>query len=98
VVEGHDADGPVRRITLSEEVTFFNKASIQRTLAELPKGTHLVLDASSTMNLDPDVLEIIHEAKQREQERGVKIDLVGVKPPRKRSTKELIESVVGRNA
>ena len=98
VVEGHDADGPVRRITLSEEVTFFNKASIQRTLAELPKGTHLVLDASSTMNLDPDVLEIIQETKKREQRRGAKIDLVGVKPTRKRSTKELIESVVGRNA
>ena len=98
VQDEKDAEGPVRRVILSEEVTFFNKASIQRTLAELPAGTHLVLDASRTMNLDPDVLEIIREAQQREQDHGVKIELVRIKQPRKRSTDELIEAVVGRKA
>ena len=97
VDDEQDADGPVRRITLSEEVTFFNKASIQRTLAELPSGTHLVLDASRTMNLDPDVREIIQEAQHRGKERGVRIELIGERPNnRKKSTKQLIDAVIGR--
>lgn len=96
IEEDMDEDGPVRRVVLSEEVTFFNKASIQRVLTGIPPGTHLVLDADRTMNLDPDVLEIIHEAQEREKERGVKIELVCYRQPRKRSTSELIEAVVGR--
>lgn len=96
IEEDTDEEGPVRRVVLSEEVTFFNKASIQRVLTRLPKGTHLVLDADRTMNLDPDVLEIIHEAQEREKERGVKIELVCYRQPKKRSTSELIEAVVGR--
>ena len=95
VEEASDAEGPVRRIMLSEEVTFFNKASIQRTLTQLPAGAHLVVDASRTMNLDPDVLDIIREAEQREKEGGVKIELVGLRTTKKRSTTELIESVLG---
>ncbi len=98
VVDDTDEDGPIRRVILSEEVTFFNKASIQRVLSRLPAGTHLVLDADRTMNLDPDVLEIIHEAQQREQERGVKIELVCHRTVTKRSTEELIEAVVGQRA
>ncbi len=57
-----------------------------------------MLDADRTMNLDPDVLEIIHEAQQREQERGVKIELVCHRTVTKRSTEELIEAVVGQRA
>ncbi|MBL7938198.1 MAG: SulP family inorganic anion transporter, partial [Flavobacteriales bacterium] len=96
VEEESDDEGPMRRVVLSEEVTFFNKASIQRALTNLPEGTHLVLDASRTMNLDPDVQEIIQEAQQRERERGVKIELVCLKQPKKRSTKELIAAVIRR--
>ena len=98
VMECADDDGPVRRIILSEEVTFFNKASIQRTLTQLPAGAHLVIDASHTMNLEPDVLDIIREAEVREKERGVKIELIGLRTPKKRSTTELIESVLGTKA
>ena len=98
IEEETDEEGPIRRVVLSEEVTFFNKASIQRVLTQLPAGTHLVLDAERTMNLDPDVLEIIHEAQAREKERGVKIELVSYRPPRKRSTQELIEAVIGTKA
>ena len=96
VEEENDEGGPVRRVVLSEEVTFFNKASIQRALNELPPGTHLVLDASRTMNLDPDVREIISEAQQREGERGVKIELVRLKENKKRSTDDLIAAVSRR--
>nr|MDQ3100364.1 hypothetical protein [Bacteroidota bacterium] len=79
-----DAEQPIR-IELSEEVTFFNKASIQRTLAELPNGTHVVIDGHRTVNLDLDVLEIIEECMVRRKEHGIRIELVGFeKRPTKR--------------
>ena len=78
-VNGKGADpGKPLYIELSEEVTFFNKASIQRALAELPEGSHAVIDAHRTMNLDPDVLEIIEEQIARGRARGVRLELVGL--------------------
>ncbi len=89
-----DTGHPIR-IELSEEVTFFNKASIQRTLAGLPNGTHVVIDAHRTVNLDPDVLEIIEECIVRRKEQGIRIELVGfAKRPAKR-THTLTADVVG---
>lgn len=70
-----DANEPIR-IQLSEEVTFLNKVSIQRTLASLPQGTRVVIDASRTMNLDPDVLEMLEEEIVRSRDRDVAIELV----------------------
>lgn len=51
-------------LTLSEEVTFLNKGSIQLTLSHIPEGSHLIIDGSSSRNIDYDVLEIIQDFKR----------------------------------
>jgi len=48
-------------ITLAEEVTFLNKATIQRELHELPNNCHLELDIRKNRFLDFDVLEILED-------------------------------------
>ncbi len=88
-----DPNQPVR-IELSEEVTFFNKASIQRTLAELPDGSRVVIDASRTVNLDPDVMEIIEEQQVRSKDRGVSIELVCATDKAPKGTKVLTAGVI----
>lgn len=65
------------RIELSEDVTFLNKASIMRTLAALPAGSHVIIDARRTVDLDPDVREIIHDEMIRAKEQGITIELTG---------------------
>lgn len=87
-----DPRGPIR-IELSEEVTFFNKASIQRTLAALPRGTRVVIDASRTVNLDPDVREIIEEEIVRSKDQGIHIELTGFAERPRRHTKVLAARV-----
>ena len=87
-----DPSKPVR-IELSEEVTFFNKASIQRTLAGLPRGTHVVIDASRTVNLDPDVREIIEEEMVRSKEQGITVELTGFRERNRKHTRVLSASV-----
>lgn len=71
-------DGQTVRMELSEDVSFLNKASIQRTLHQLPRGAHVIVDASRCIGLDPDVEEIIRDAARRGPRRGVNIELVGL--------------------
>ncbi len=72
----HKKGDPIR-IELSEDVTFLNKASILSTLSKLPRGAHVVIDASRTKLLDDDVAEIIEEEKARSAERDITMELVG---------------------
>lgn len=92
--QGQGAKDQPLRITLSEEVTFFNKASIQRTLAGLPPGSHVIIDGSRTKNLDPDVHEIIEEMRVRAKEQGTTIELVSLEEQPKLATSELTENVL----
>ena len=64
-------------IELSEDVTFLNKAAIKRTLAQLPDGCRVVLDASRNMDLHPDVKEIIEEFHSTAMERGIRCEMIG---------------------
>ena len=67
-------------IELSEDVTFLNKAGIKRTLSELPDGARVVIDAGRSMDLDPDVREIIDEFSSTTKVRHIKLQLFNFPP------------------
>ena len=71
----HYQDGRIY-LELAEDVTFINKASIQRTLAELPDGSDVVLDARKTINMDNDVFEIIEEFVQGAEHRSIAVEVL----------------------
>jgi carbonic anhydrase len=64
--------GDVVKITLSEEVSFLNKAAIRETLDHIPQNTSVIIDASHTHYIDFDVLEVIKEF------RDIKAPLKGI--------------------
>ncbi len=66
------------RIQLAENVSFLNKASILRTLSQLPDETHVIIDAHKTRKVHPDVLEIIEDFEQNAKTRDISIDLIGL--------------------
>jgi MFS superfamily sulfate permease-like transporter len=68
-------------IELSEDVTFLNKAGIKRTLSEVPEGARVVIDAGRSLDLDPDVREIIEEFASTTRDRNIKLQLFNF-PPR----------------
>ncbi len=72
-------------IKLSEEVTFLNKASIQLMLEELPDNHKVVIDGSSSVSIDYDVVEIIQDFKEHGAV-AKKIDLELVNIPEFAST------------
>lgn len=81
-------------IQLSEDVTFLNKAGIKRTLSELPDGASVVIDASRTVDLDPDVEEIIKDFTTEAGTRGITLECIGFGKKRSKHTKTLLQEVL----
>lgn len=79
VMEKH-VTGEVLRIELSEQVSFFNRAALEHTLDALRPGSRVVIDATNSDFIDPDILLLIQEFKQTASEtRSVTVSLVGFK-------------------
>lgn len=71
-------DGDVIHIELAQEVSFLNKAAIKATLAEIPENSTVVINASDTVYIAHDVLDMIKEFKKvRAKEQNSKVKLIG---------------------
>jgi len=64
------------KMTLAEEVTFFNKGPILNELDSLPRDSHLELDVSNTRYLDNDIIEILEDFAIKAKERNIDISIV----------------------
>ena len=64
------------KMTLAEEVTFFNKGAILKELDSLPRDTYLELDLLKTRYLDNDIIEILEDFAFKAKERNIDIQLV----------------------
>ncbi len=73
-------DGDVIHIDLAQEVSFLNKAAIKSTLASIPENSKVVINASDTVYIAHDVLDLIKEFKKvRAKDENIKVKLVGFK-------------------
>jgi MFS superfamily sulfate permease-like transporter len=64
------------KMTLAEEVTFFNKGAILKELDSLPIDTFLELDVRKTIYLDNDIVEILEDFAFKAKERNIDIKLI----------------------
>lgn len=71
-----DLKDGVIRLALAEDVTFINKASIQRTLSQIPDGSKVIIDASKSINIDFDVVEIIEEFEVNAKHRDIDLTII----------------------
>ena len=74
--EDKDFKDGVIRLALAEDVTFINKASIQRTLSQIPDNSKVVIDASKSINIDFDVIEIIEEFEVNARHRDIDLTII----------------------
>lgn len=74
--EGEETDDNKLKMTLAEEVTFFNKGAILKELDGLPANTHLILDVRKTRYLDNDIIEILEDFVIKAKERNINIKLI----------------------
>ena len=64
------------RIVLSEDVTFLNKASIQRSLSQIPDDTIVEIDAKNTHFIHCDVIEIIEDFEVNAHTRNIEVSII----------------------
>lgn len=83
-------------ITLAEEVTFLNKAAIQKQLYGLPKTVqHIVIDGTKSKFIDKDVIEVIKDFEQNARSKGLNIYLKDITYKKKKySKKQNLQKVV----
>ncbi len=79
VYEKHIA-GDLIRVELASQVSFLNRAALTQALDNVPRGGSVLIDATSTDYIDPDVLELIRDYQTASAPaRNVKVSLLGFK-------------------
>lgn len=69
------------RLELSENVSFLNRASVNRVLHELPEGAIVEIDGTRSQYMHPDVIELIHEFEETAHTRGIEVTMIGIPAP-----------------
>lgn len=73
-------DGDIIHIDLAQEVSFLNKAAIKQTLSSIPENSKVIINASDTVYIAHDVLDLIKEFKKiRAKDENIKVKLEGFK-------------------
>jgi MFS superfamily sulfate permease-like transporter len=75
-IEEKGTDSNKIKMTLAEEVTFFNKGAILKELDALPKDTRLEIDVRKTRYLDNDIIEILEDFSIKAKERNINVTLI----------------------
>ena len=74
----NQSDGDIHRLRLSNQATFLNQATLSKTLEDVPDGSHVLLDATSTHHLDPDIESLLVEfISSTAPEHGIKVSMTG---------------------
>lgn len=96
------SNGELIRLSLAQEVSFLNKASIKETLEKLPENTTLIIDASQTEYIDFDVLDIIKDfSASTAATKNISVSLQGFKTvyqvPSAKSESEIMKELMQKH-
>lgn len=75
-LEDAKADAKSYKMTLAEEVTFFNKGAILDALERLPNDASVEIDVRKTQYLDYDIVEILQDFGYKAKERNINLKVV----------------------
>jgi carbonic anhydrase/SulP family sulfate permease len=79
VMEKH-IHGDILRVELAPQVSFFNRAALQKILMDAPRGAKVQIDARNCDFIDPDILDLLTDFKEvTSKAHGVEVSLVGFK-------------------
>jgi len=69
------------RLELAEDVTFLHKANILKTLSQIPEDSTVIIDASKSINIDQDVIEIIEDFEANAHYRSITVEVISRRNP-----------------
>ena len=68
-------------LVLADEVTFLNRPQISDALNRVPTGGTLTVDGSRSKHIDYDVIDLLHDFRDRARSKGVTLRLVNIPDP-----------------
>jgi MFS superfamily sulfate permease-like transporter len=71
----------IMEMELAQELTFINKATILKSLANIPNNTKVIIDASNTRYMHHDIYEIIEDFRISAKERDIDVAVKNLKEP-----------------
>ena len=66
------------KITLSQEVSFLNKGGLLMTLDHIKPGTKLIIDATKSISIDYDIIEVIEAFKEKAKHSDIELEVIGI--------------------
>lgn len=63
-------------LTLAEEVSFFNKASILKALESIPQNSKVIIDCSKSVSIAYDVVELIKDYQINAQTKNITVERI----------------------
>lgn len=88
-------EGDIIHIDLAQEVSFLNKSAIKDTLNKIPENSKVVINASATVYIAHDILDLITEFKKiKSKELNINVKLVGFKEGYKLENSEGYQNTV----
>lgn len=79
VLEKHTA-GDVLRIELASQVSFLNRAALEKVFYNVPRGGRVLIDARSTDFIDPDIRDLLSDLRDKTAPaRGIEMSFIGMR-------------------
>jgi carbonic anhydrase len=70
--------GEVLHVALANQVSFLNRAALSKVFDDIPPGGHVLLDAVDTDYIDPDILDLIRDFREKTAPaRGIEVSVIG---------------------
>ena len=79
---------------IGKDVSFLNKAGILKSLDEIPDGSKVTIDATKTVNIDYDVLEIIRDFVEKAKINDIDLTIEGLDESRSENHVKLFHKMV----
>jgi len=93
LVRSQNGDPKHIRLELSQDVSFLNKASIMKTLNNLPAGSQITIDSSKAIHVDQDVLEILNDFKENAKHKDIELHMIKTPVRELEKPLEMIERI-----
>jgi MFS superfamily sulfate permease-like transporter len=78
--EEQDRKEKCYRLVLGRIVTFLNKGGILQILNTIPEGSKITIDASKSVSIDFDIVEVIRDFETNAQFKGIQVEIINLEP------------------
>jgi len=78
IMEDQKVGNKCVKLTLSQEVSFLNKGGLRQTLDHIEPGSKLIIDASKSVSIDYDIIEVIEAFKEKAKHSDIELEVIGI--------------------